>query len=92
MNGDLAGMQPRVLETSVSAVDSKDPPADDISVFQQDSQSPPATPAQKGSRTATRSYSKQMGTQTTTMNPKIHRVNWGSGSKMVKEGVPDQRK
>ena len=87
MNEDLAGIQPMVLETSFSAVDSKEPPADDISVFQQDSQSPPATPAQKGPRTAMRSYSKRMGTPTTTMKPEIHSVTWGSGSKMAKEIV-----
>ena len=92
MNGDLAGMQPRVLDTSFSAVDSKEPSADDISVFQQYSQSPLVTPAQKGPRTVMRSYSKQMGTSTTTMNPEIHRVTWGSGSKMVKESVTEQRK
>ena len=33
-----------------------------------------------------------MRTPATTMNPEIHRVTWGSGSKMVNEDVPEQRK
>jgi len=33
-----------------------------------------------------------MGTPTSTMNPEIHRVTWGSGSKVVKESVPELRK
>ena len=86
--GDLAGMQPMALETSFSAVDSNDPQADDISVFQQDSQFPPAIPVQKGPRAATRSYSKQTGTPTTTMNPEKHRVTWSIGSKMGKDSRP----